>query len=40
MAKVVLGFGAVLGVTLGLLLPAPAANGGHGHLIAPGAPER
>jgi hypothetical protein len=38
MTKVVLGFGAMLGVTLGLLLPAPAHQGIHKpHLIVPGA---
>jgi hypothetical protein len=36
MAKVILGFGAMLGVALGLLLPAPAHGVQHSHLIVPG----
>jgi hypothetical protein len=37
MAKVILGFGAMLGIALGLLLPAPTHAGHHTHLMAPGA---
>ena len=37
MAKVILGFGAMLGIALGLLLPAPAHSVQHSHLIVPGA---
>jgi hypothetical protein len=37
MAKVILGLGAMLGIALGLLLPAPAHGVHHTHLIAPGA---
>ena len=40
MAKVVLMVGALLGVALGLLLPAPTANGGHSHQIVPGVARR
>jgi hypothetical protein len=36
MAKVILGFGAMLGIALGLLLPAPAHSVQHTHLMAPG----
>ena len=36
MAKVILGFGAMLGIALGLLLPAPAHGVQHTRLIAPG----
>jgi hypothetical protein len=35
---VILTFGAVVGVALGLILPAPALHAGHsGHLLTPGA---
>jgi hypothetical protein len=37
MAKVILGFGAMLGIALGLLLPAPGHGVQHSHLMAPGA---
>jgi len=37
MAKVLLGFGAMLGIALGLMLPAPAHGVHNTHLIAPGA---
>jgi hypothetical protein len=37
MAEVILGFGAMLGVALGLLLPAPAHGVQHSHMMAPGA---
>ena len=37
MAKVLLGFGAMLGIALGLMLPAPAHGVHNSHLIAPGA---
>jgi hypothetical protein len=36
MAKVILGLGAMLGIALGLLLPAPAHGVQHTRLIAPG----
>jgi hypothetical protein len=37
MAKVLLGLGAMLGIALGLMLPAPAHGVHNTHLIAPGA---
>jgi len=37
MAKLILGFGAMLGIALGLMLPAPAHNVQHTHAIVPGA---
>jgi hypothetical protein len=37
MAKVILGFGAMLGIALGLLLPAPAHGVHKTHVIVPGA---
>lgn len=39
MAKVLLGFGAMLGVALGLMLPAPAQHSVHTQhlIIVPGA---
>jgi len=37
MAKVLLGFGAMLGIALGLMLPAPAHGVHNSHVIAPGA---
>jgi hypothetical protein len=36
MAKVILGFGAMLGIALGLMLPAPTHGVQHTHLIVPG----
>ena len=36
MAKVILGFGAMLGIALGLMLPAPAHSVQHTHAIVPG----
>ncbi|HEX4197320.1 MAG TPA: hypothetical protein VHZ26_07755 [Caulobacteraceae bacterium] len=40
MAKVLLGFGAMLGIALGLMLPAPAHGVHDQHLIVPGASAR
>jgi hypothetical protein len=37
MAKVLLGLGAMLGIALGLMLPAPAHGVHNTDLIAPGA---
>ena len=37
MAKLLLGFGAMLGVALGLMLPAPSHGVHQTHMIAPGA---
>ncbi|HZC17973.1 MAG TPA: hypothetical protein VE309_14545 [Caulobacteraceae bacterium] len=40
MAKVLLGFGAMLGVALGLMLPAPSHGVHSQHLIVPGTSAR
>ncbi len=37
MAKVILGFGAILGIALGLMLPTPTHGVQHTPQIAPGA---
>jgi hypothetical protein len=36
MAKVLLGFGAMLGIALGLMLPAPVHGVHNSHVIVPG----
>ena len=40
MAKLLLGFGAMLGVALGLMLPAPAHGVHNTHMITPGVAAR